>query len=123
MRSTLNPSFHRPLSVFGQSAGSKFRQRKDVMMFLKKVEGPRKVTLPDGTTLSRGDLPPADTLRWVASRKAVVVKAVLYGLAAESEMLERYGLSAEEFGLWRDALRTHGDKALKVTTIQRYRHL
>ena len=49
-------------------------------MFLKRVDGPRQVTLPDGSILSRADLPPADTRRWVASRKAVVVKAVQYGL-------------------------------------------
>jgi hypothetical protein len=96
---------------------------KDAIMFLKKVDGPRQVTLPDGTMLSRADLPPADTRRWVASRKVVVVRAVQYGLIAESEALERYALSEEEFGLWRDAVATHGEKALKVTAIQKYRQL
>ena len=38
----------------------------------------------------RADLPPADTRRWVASRKAVVVKAVVYGLITQAEALERY---------------------------------
>jgi len=66
-------------------------------MFLKKVDGPRQVTLPDGSILSRADLPPPDTYRWVASRKAVVVKAVIYGLIPQSEALERYSLSEEEF--------------------------
>ncbi|MGR3698848.1 MAG: DUF1153 domain-containing protein, partial [Roseovarius sp.] len=28
-------------------------------MYLKKVEGPRAVTLADGTVFSRADLPPA----------------------------------------------------------------
>ncbi len=92
-------------------------------MFLKKVDGPRQVTLPDGSHLSRADLPPDDTRRWVASRKAVVVKAVLYGLIPESEALERYALSAEEFALWRDAIAVHGENALKVTAIQKYRQL
>ncbi len=92
-------------------------------MFLKKVDGPRQVTLPDGSHLSRADLPPDDTRRWVASRKAVVVKAVLYGLIPESEALERYALSAEEFTLWRDAIAVHGENALKVTAIQKYRQL
>jgi Protein of unknown function (DUF1153) len=92
-------------------------------MFLKRVDGPRQVTLPDGTIISRADLPPADTRRWVASRKAVVVKAVLYGLIPESEAMDRYALSAEEFALWRDAVETHGENALKVTAIQRYRQL
>lgn len=92
-------------------------------MYLKKVDGPRQVTLPDGSILSRADLPPADTRRWVASRKAVVVKAVIYGLIPESEALERYALSEEEFSLWRQAIAEHGEKALRVTTIQKYRQL
>lgn len=92
-------------------------------MFLRRVDGPRQVTLPDGTILSRADLPPAETRRWVASRKALVVKAVIYGLIPQSEAQERYALSDEEFGLWRKAVETHGDKALRVTTIQKYRQL
>jgi hypothetical protein len=81
------------------------------------------VTLPDGTILTRADLPPPDTRRWVASRKAVVVKAVIHGLIPEAEALERYALSEEEFALWRQAVETHGEKALKVTSIQKYRQL
>jgi hypothetical protein len=92
-------------------------------MFLKRVDGPRQVTLPDGSILSRADLPSADTRRWVASRKAIVVKAVLHGLITRSEALERYALSDEEFSLWQDAVEKHGEKALRVTTIQRYRQL
>jgi hypothetical protein len=90
-------------------------------MFLKRVEGPRQVSLPDGSRISRADLPAPDTRRWVASRKALVVKAVVYGLIAESEALERYALSPEEFALWRQAVEKHGEKGLKVTAIQRYR--
>jgi hypothetical protein len=97
--------------------------RKVVLMYLKRVDGPRQVTLPDGTLLTRADLPSPDTRRWVASRKAIVVKAVLYGLLSEAEALERYSLSEEEFALWRHAVEQHGEGALKVTTIQRYRQL
>ena len=92
-------------------------------MYLKKVDGPRQVALPDGSTLSRADLPSPQTRRWVASRKAVVVKAVLFGLISEAEALERYALSDEEFTLWRQAVETHGEKALRVTTLQKYRQL
>jgi hypothetical protein len=92
-------------------------------MFLKKVDGPRQVTLPDGSILSRADLPPDQTRRWVASRKAIVVKAVIHGLIGEAEALERYALSAEEFEMWRRAVETHGEKALRVTSIQKYRQL
>ena len=92
-------------------------------MYLKKVDGPRQVALPDGTILSRADLPPADTRRWVASRKAIVVKAVKYGLLTEAEAKERYSLSDEEYALWVGAIEKHGEKALRVTTIQKYRQL
>ena len=92
-------------------------------MFLKKVEGPRQVTLADGRVITRADLPPADTGRWVASRKAMVVQAVLHGLIAESEARATYGLSEEEFAGWRSAVERHGEKALKVTALRRYRQL
>ncbi|MGO4907803.1 DUF1153 domain-containing protein [Pseudorhodobacter sp. W20_MBD10_FR17] len=92
-------------------------------MYLKKVDGPRQVTLPDGVVLNRADLPPVDTRRWVASRKAVVVKAVIYGLITESEALSRYSLSEEEFASWRSAVDAHGENALKVTALQKYRQL
>ncbi|MBD3764977.1 MAG: DUF1153 domain-containing protein [Rhodobacterales bacterium] len=92
-------------------------------MYLKRVDGPRQVTLPDGSVLTRADLPPLDTRRWVASRKAVVVKAVKHGLLTEAEALQRYALSVEEFALWRDAVDRYGEAALKVTAIQKYRQL
>ena len=92
-------------------------------MYLKKVDGPRQVMLPDGRVLSRADLPPADTRRWVASRKAIVVNAVIYGLIVESEALQRYSLSGEEFALWRAAVESFGENALKVTALQKYRQL
>jgi len=100
-----------------------FGKNEETVMYLKKVDGPRQVTLPDGSILTRADLPPVDTRRWVASRKAVVVKAVIYGLIPEAEALERYALSEEEFVLWRQAVETHGEKALRVTTLQKYRQL
>lgn len=92
-------------------------------MYLKRVDGPRQVMLPDGSVLTRADLPPAETRRWVASRKAVVVKAVMYGLITQSEAQDRYALSEEEFALWRAAVELHGEKALKVTLLQKYRQL
>jgi hypothetical protein len=92
-------------------------------MFLKKIDGPRAVTLPDGSILSRADLPPASTRRWVASRKVLVVKAVEHGLITRPEAIERYGLSDEEFDSWQRAIIAHGPEALKVTTLQKYRQL
>lgn len=90
-------------------------------MYLKKADGPRTVTLPNGTTLSQVDLPPASTGRWVASRKLAVVRGVLYGLISQDEALARYALSAEEFNEWVRAVRLHGEEALKVTALKNYR--
>lgn len=90
-------------------------------MYLKKVEGPRAVTLPDGTILSRADLPPENTRRWVVSRKVAVVRGVLYGLLSKDEALDRYGLSDEEFSSWVKAVAEFGEDALKATAIQKYR--
>ena len=45
-------------------------------MHIRKVRGPRTAQLPDAGYLSRRDLPPPNTKRWVASHKAAVVKAV-----------------------------------------------
>ncbi|MGH1577192.1 DUF1153 domain-containing protein [Planktotalea sp.] len=90
-------------------------------MYLKKVDGPRAVTLPNGQVMSRADLPTPQTRRWVASRKAAVVKGVTHGLISKDEALERYSLSEEEFTQWVHAVATHGEKALKTTRIQHYR--
>ncbi len=90
-------------------------------MYLRKVEGPRSVTLPDGTIMTRADLPSEKTRRWVASRKAAVVRAVEYGLISQKDALERYQLSEEEFAEWQTAVIQHGEAALKATTLQRYR--
>ncbi|MFT6605477.1 MAG: hypothetical protein ACJA2X_000653 [Halocynthiibacter sp.] len=92
-------------------------------MYLKKVDGPRAVTLPDGSVMTRADLPSPETRRWVASRKAVLVKAVAYGLVSESEILKTYDLSEEEFRTWQAAVNRHGEVALKATSVQKYRQL
>ena len=90
-------------------------------MYLKKVDGPRSVTLADGTVMTQADLPPANTRRWVASRKAAVVRGVAYGLITQSDALKRYQISEDEFHEWVRAVSNHGEAALKATTLQKYR--
>lgn len=90
-------------------------------MYLKKVDGPRAVTLPDGSVMTRADLPDPDTRRWVASRKAAVVRALEHGLITREEALERYSLSEEELTSWQSAVEKHGVPALKATNLQHYR--
>lgn len=92
-------------------------------MYIKKVDGPRLVRLPDGTTLTRADLPPHNTVRWVASRKAVVVKAVKHGLISRDEAKDRWALSDDELNEWAAAVDRHGESALKTTALQKFRHL
>ena len=77
--------------------------------------------LPDGSVMTRSDLPAPDTRRWVASRKAAVVKAVRFGLLDPSEAREIYALTEEELHSWTDAVATHGEIALKTTRLQQYR--
>ncbi len=92
-------------------------------MYIRREKGPIFVTLPDGTRMSRGDLPPKDTERWVARRKAQVVQAVEAGLIEQEEACSLYGLSCEELDSWRANMRRHGAKALKATAISKYRQL
>ncbi|MEO0372244.1 MAG: DUF1153 domain-containing protein [Pseudomonadota bacterium] len=84
-------------------------------MYLKKVDGPRAVKLPDGTVMTRADLPPVSTSRWVASRKLAVVRGVMHGLIGQDEALERYALSADEFQEWLTSLSERGADGLKAT--------
>ncbi|QQA44640.1 DUF1153 domain-containing protein [Pelagovum pacificum] len=90
-------------------------------MYLRKVDGPRSVRLPDGSVMTRADLPPANTGRWVASRKAAVVRAVSFGLISRDHALATYSLSEEEFSEWETAVDKHGEAALCTTALQRYR--
>jgi len=71
--------------------------------------------------MTRADLPDVNTRRWVASRKAAVVRAIASGLVSRDDALEIYRLSVEELDSWHVAVEQHGEVALKATTIQRYR--
>jgi Protein of unknown function (DUF1153) len=67
------------------------------------------------------DLPPPNTKRWVARRKAVVVDAVRSGAISLEEVCRLYELSVEEFLAWQRAIETHGVAGLRVTRLQIYR--
>jgi Protein of unknown function (DUF1153) len=66
-------------------------------------------------------LPAADTKRWVARRKAVIVNAVRNGALSLDEACRRYQLSVEEFRGWQQAIEAHGVAGLRVTRLQIYR--
>ncbi len=66
-------------------------------------------------------LPPPDTVRWVARRKAQVVNAVRNGQLTLDQACAHYRLSAEEFLAWERMIERHGLAGLRVTRLQRYR--
>ena len=61
------------------------------------------------------DLPPPNTTRWIARRKAAVVAAVLSGRITIEEVLRRYQLTEEEFLSWQRAFEAHGIAGLRAT--------
>lgn len=80
-----------------------------------------RVVGPDGSILTLDDLPPPNTQRWVARRKAEVVAAVRAGLLTLEDACRRYNLSSEEFLTWESAIDKHGLGGLRVTRIQEFR--
>src|SRR3546814_12196499 len=70
--------------------------------------------------MTMADLPPANTRRWVARRKAQVVFAVRAGLISLTEACERYHLTVEEFASWQRMIERHGLRGLRVTRLSQY---
>ncbi len=68
---------------------------------LRAAAGPSRGDDRRWFALVDGDLPPADTTRWVARRKTAVVHGVGHGLITLDEACRRYRLSIEEFLSWR----------------------
>ena len=67
------------------------------------------------------ELPPANTRRWVARRKAAVVAAVRGGGLTMEEACGYYQLSEEEFLSWERSFERHGLAGLRATRVQQYR--
>jgi hypothetical protein len=80
----------------------------------------RYVVGPDGSPLTRGDLPPAGG-RWAARQKAIVVIAVKHGLITLEEACARYALSTEEFAEWETSFQRSGLHGLRATCLPRMR--
>lgn len=66
-------------------------------------------------------LPPFDTVRWTAARKAAIVQAIAKGRIDAIDALRNYSMSAEELGLWQCAHHERGAEGLKVTKIVEHR--
>ena len=92
-------------------------------MYLKRANGPRTATHPDGRVITRADLPPPDPRRWVATRKAAVVRGVEAGLITPEEACEIWDLSDEELDGWCRAAARHGTPGLRATAAPKRRQL
>lgn len=66
---------------------------------------------------------PNDTLHWVPSRKAAVLKAIRDGHVSLEDACKRWRLSIEEIQLWQRAVDKVGTPGLRVTRVQIYRPL
>jgi transposase-like protein len=64
------------------------------------------------------DLPPSNTNRWVARRKAAVLAALRSGAITMEEVCRRYALSEEELLAWQRAFETHGLSGLRATRLR-----
>ena len=67
-------------------------------------------------------LPPPNTKRWTARRKALVVSAVQSGIITIEGVCQHYGLSVDEFLSWHNAMQRHGLQGLRTTKLQNYRY-
>ena len=82
---------------------------------------PARILGPLREIITRDTLPPANTTRWVASRKAQVVAAVESGLMTIDEVMLRYRLSLEEYYSWQRAMDRAGVSGLRVAWSQQDR--
>jgi hypothetical protein len=61
-------------------------------------------------------LPPHDTVRWVANRKAAIVMAIRDRAISRKHACERYQLSLEELANWEAAFEQHGTAGLRAAS-------
>ncbi len=71
--------------------------------------------------LDADGLPPRDTKRWVARRKAAILEAIRAGKLSRTEACLRYAISEAELRLWERAMACAGTPGLRVTRVQVYR--
>ena len=64
------------------------------------------------------ELPPPNTIRWMARRKAAVVTAVRAGKITLEEACRYYQLSEEEFLGWQHAFDAYGLRGLSVKRLR-----
>lgn len=74
-----------------------------------------------GNAEAVANLPPTDTKRWVARRKAAVLAAINAGVLTRAQACARYQISEIELRLWERAVHFAGVPGLRVTRVQIYK--
>jgi Protein of unknown function (DUF1153) len=69
------------------------------------------------------ELPPPDSKRWTIRRKAAILAAVRAGHITFEDACRRYQLTEDEYLAWQRAFDAHGLAGLRVTRVQKYRHI
>ena len=85
------------------------------------MEANKKGDIANAATVGGDDLPPIDTTRWVARRKAAVLAAITAGTLSRADACARYRISEAELRLWERAVKCAGIPGLRVTRVQIYR--
>jgi CheY-like chemotaxis protein len=75
----------------------------------------QRISGGDAALVTYSDLPPPNTSRWVARRKAQVVDAIQLGRLSIEEACRLYRLTVEELAGWQRAFLRHGINGLKAT--------
>ena len=70
-------------------------------MFLKRIDGLRAITLPDGSVLSQADLPPSTTRRWVTGARGA--DGLVAGVLIDAVGGVQLGVLLAQFSLARAA--------------------
>lgn len=60
-------------------------------------------------------------MKWVASRKARLIRAIEDGETTDMDAYIMYGITGPELAEWRRLYETHGLKGLRSTKINKYR--
>jgi hypothetical protein len=73
-----------------------------------------KLPVSNPVLMTAADLP-ARIGRWTPIKKIMVIEAIRAGLITKEAALQRYGIGADEFGMWLTRYQGHGREGLKST--------
>lgn len=100
------------LLVAGQSC-TRSEASSQAWPLLSRATG-RYFSRPVKMPITSTNLPSPYPTRWVASRKATLVRDVQAGLLTLEEACAHYSISTDEFSMWEGRLARHGVRGLRA---------